>query len=49
MENYSKLNSKPVVEEAKEAFDIIISSGSKVKTVISKGLKLLEVAYHVLS
>ncbi len=43
MENYTKLNSKPVVEDPKEPWDIYVGSGSKVKVVISKALKILEV------
>ena len=43
MENYTKLNSKPVVEELKEPWDIYVGSGSKVKAVINKALKTLEV------
>ena len=43
MENYTKLNSKPVVEDLKEPWDIYVGSGSKVKAVIGKALKILEV------
>ena len=42
MENYTKLNSKPVIEQPKEPWDIYVGSGSKVKVVISKALKILE-------
>ena len=47
MENYKKLKSQPIVEERKEVWDIFVSSGSKVKAVISKGMKLLEVHWIV--
>jgi hypothetical protein len=45
MENYSKLNSKPVNEDPKEPWDIYVGSGSKVKVVISKALKILQVIF----
>ncbi|CAB4008717.1 ribonuclease P subunit p25 [Paramuricea clavata] len=42
MENYTRLNSRPVVEDPKEPWDIYVGNGSKVKAVISKALKILE-------
>lgn len=45
MENYTKLNSKPVVEDPKGPCDIYVGSGSKVKVMISKALKILEVYF----
>ncbi|XP_028395383.1 ribonuclease P protein subunit p25-like protein [Dendronephthya gigantea] len=41
MEHYKKLNSRPVVEDPKEPWDVYVGSGSKVKAVISKALKIL--------
>ena len=43
MEKYSKLKSKPVIEHPKESWEVIVSSGSKIKAVISKAIKLLQV------
>ncbi|XP_046846934.1 ribonuclease P protein subunit p25-like protein isoform X1 [Xenia sp. Carnegie-2017] len=42
MENYKKLHRKPVDELPKGPHDIFISSGSKLKTVISRSVELLE-------